>query len=99
MEDTVLEVEEIPEKGITVTTVVADGLIETAVQHTDRPGGTDGRSDAAELAIIQRPLDAGNPLLQHDLIVRDVHAGTYGDFSEQADPEAASIPENYTGPE
>ena len=99
MEDTVLEVEEIPEKGITVTTVVADGLIETAVQQTDLPGVTEEQRAGAELAIIQRPLDAGNPLLQHDLIVRDVHAGTYGDFSEQAVPEAASIPEDYIAPE
>jgi len=99
MEDNVLEVEEIPEKGITVTTVIADGLIETAVQSTDVPGVTEGQTDSPELAIIQRPLDAGNPLLQHDLIVRDVHAGTYGDFSEQADPEVASVPENYMGPE
>ena len=89
MADNVHEVEEIPEKGMTVTTVVADGIIETAIQHTDLLG------DVSEVGLIQRPLAAGNPLLQHDLIVRDVHAGVYDDLSQQTVPEAASVPEDY----
>jgi len=99
MEDTVREVEEIPEKGITVTTVVADGLIETAVRPTNHAGSASGQVGAPELAIVQRPLSAGNPLLQHDLIVRDVYAGSYGDVSEQAVPEVTSVPEDYVAPD
>ena len=95
MEDKVLEVEEIPEKGLTVTTVVAEGLIETAVQHIDPLAPGTGATNAPEVAIIQRPLSAGNPLLQHDLIVRDVHAGVYDNFSQQTAPEAASVPEDF----
>jgi hypothetical protein len=64
MEDKVLEVEEIPEKGLTVTTVVTEGLIETAVQHTEPLAQGTGATDAPEVAIDQWLLSAGIPLLQ-----------------------------------
>jgi hypothetical protein len=98
MEDTVHEVEEFPEKRITVTTVVVDGRIETTVQHTDPEGDASGQPDATEATIIGRPLSAGNPLLQHDLIVRDVHTGTYDDFSQHVLQGSDSVPEDYLLP-
>ena len=93
------EVEEIPEKGITVTTVVVDGRIETTVEYTDPEGGASGEQGATGATIIERPLSAGNPLLQHDLIVRDVHTGTYDDFSRLALRGSESVPEDYLPPE
>ncbi len=89
MEDKVIDVEEIVEKGITVTTVVAEGITETAIQQSGSVVETKGQSNPTDIALIQNPSSAGNPLLQHDLAVRDVHTGVYGDFSADAAPKDA----------
>ncbi len=89
MADNVIEVEEIPEKGITVTTVVTEGIMQTAVHQSGATLEADGQLEPSDIATIHRPTSAGNPLMQHDLVVRDVHAGVYGDFSEGGGPTDA----------
>jgi hypothetical protein len=84
-----IETDEIPEKGITVTTVVVDGVTETAVQQSAVILGAEGETEKAGIALIQNPHAAGDHRLQHDLAIRDVYAGEFGDFSEQADQSIA----------
>jgi hypothetical protein len=93
MDDNVIDVEEIPEKGITVTSVVIDGLIETSIQRSD------ALLDRPDIAILHKPISAGDPRMQHDLAVRDVYAGKYGDFSEQSRPKIAPVPGGHVSPE
>ena len=89
MEDNVLDVDEIAEKGITVTTVVAAGLIETSIRQSGVNVATEGQNGPTTIAMIQKPVSAGDPRMQHDLVVFEVHAGKYGDFSEGAGEEVA----------
>jgi hypothetical protein len=90
MEENIIEVDEILEKGIRVTTVVVDGIIETTIQQSGSVVGDKKQTDPTDIVLIQNPSSAGDPRMQHDLAVRDVHAGEYGDFSEQSNSEAVS---------
>jgi formylmethanofuran:tetrahydromethanopterin formyltransferase len=89
MQDNIIDVDEIPEKGITVTTVVIDGLTETTIRRSAAAPGVEEEFDQTGIALIQNPHAAGDPRLQHDLAIRDVYAGKYGDFSAKPIPEAA----------
>jgi hypothetical protein len=86
MADNGSDVDEIPQKGLTVTTVVTDGMMETTVHQSGADLKAEGKLDPSDIATIHRPRSAGDPHMQHDLAVRDAHAGVYGDFSEDAGP-------------
>ena len=81
MEDHVLKIDEIVQKGITVTTVVANGYIETSVRQSGGDIVHEPHGNSTAIALLEFPLSAGDPRLQHARAIRHVHAGLYGDFS------------------
>ncbi|HEY8285470.1 MAG TPA: hypothetical protein VIJ28_13885 [Chloroflexota bacterium] len=76
-------VDDVPEKGITIRTLVGGGNVETSVQESGSIGVKDGESGPTHIITIQNPIPPTDPRKQHDETIAKVQAGEYGDYSDK----------------
>jgi hypothetical protein len=81
MKGGLLATDEIPERGITVITIVEHSYIVTAIEQCSGPAESDRPIIPVKIAIIEGLRTTADPRLQHDVAVRDARAGLFSDGS------------------
>jgi len=76
-------VDDVPEKGITVRTLVGGGNVETWVRESGSIGVKEGESGPTHIITIQNPIPFTDPIKQHEDTIAKVKAGEYGDYSNK----------------